>query len=116
MHELGVTKSIVEAVLRHAEAQRAKRVISVHLVIGQMRNLELEWVQRYFDKCARETIAEGAVVQIQSIPMAFYCNRCGATFQLPMGQDERMCCTSCSSEDSDMITGGELLIKSIEIQ
>ena len=116
MHELGVTKSIVETVLRHAQAQNAKRVASVQLVIGQMRNLEVDWVQRYFDRCAKGTIAQGAVVQIQSVPIAFYCNSCGATFQLPMGQDRHMCCSACSSEDYDMITGGELLIKSIEVK
>lgn len=42
MHELGVTRSIVDVVLRNAQAQQAKRVLSVSLVIGEMRNLEEE--------------------------------------------------------------------------
>ena len=46
MHELGVTRSIVDVVLRNAQAQQAKQVLSVSLVIGEMRNLEEEWVQR----------------------------------------------------------------------
>ena len=100
MHELGVTKSIVEVVVRHAERQSANQV---------------QWVQRYFDRCAEGTIAEGAHVSITKVPMAFYCSACGATFQLPMGSDQHMCCSECGSEDYDMITGGELLIQSIEV-
>lgn len=45
MHELGVTKSIVEVVVRHAQEQSANQVRSVNLIIGEMRNLEEEWVR-----------------------------------------------------------------------
>lgn len=116
MHELGVTRSIVDVVLRNACAQQAKQVLSVSLVIGEMRNLEEEWVQRYFDRCAKDTLAEGAKIKIQKVPMAFYCNNCGSTFQLAMGSDRHMCCPDCGSENYDMVTGGELLIKEIEIR
>lgn len=92
MHELGITRSIVDVVLRNAQAQQAKQVLSVSLVIGEMRNLEEEWVQRYFDRCAKGTLAEGAKIKIQKVPMAFYCNDCGSTFQLAMGSDRHMCC------------------------
>ncbi len=115
MHELGVTRSIVDVVLRHAHSQNAKQILSVSLVIGEMRNLEEEWVQRYFDRCVEGSIAQGAKIHIQKVPIAFYCNACGATFQLDMGQDKHMCCAQCQSEDYDMITGGELLIKEIEV-
>ena len=41
---------------------------------------------------------------------------CGSTFQLAMGSDRHMCCPDCGSENYDMVTGGELLIKEIEIR
>ena len=84
MHELGVTRSIVDVVLRNAQA--------------------------------KGTLAEGAKIKIQKVPMAFYCNDCGSTFQLAMGSDRHMCCPDCGSENYDMVTGGELLIKEIEIR
>lgn len=115
MHELGVTRSITDVVIRHAESQGAQKVLTVNLVIGKMRNLETEWVQRYFDRCSKGTIAQGAQIFIERVPIVFYCNSCGVTFQLEMGRDRHMCCPDCHSDDYDMITGGELLIKSIEI-
>ena len=86
MHELGVTRSIVDVVLRNACSQQAKQVLSVSLVIGEMRNLEEEWVQRYFDRCAKGTLAEGAKIKIQKVPMAFYCNDCGGDLPACHGQ------------------------------
>lgn len=83
MHELGVTRSIVDVVLRNACAQQAKQVLSVSLVIGEMRNLEEEWVQRYFDRCAKGTLAEGAKIKIQKVPMAFTATTAGQPSNLP---------------------------------
>jgi hydrogenase nickel incorporation protein HypA/HybF len=115
MHELAVTKSIVDVVARNAVTQGAHRVVRVRLVVGRMRNFEREWVQRYFDRFAKGTVAEGARLDIDYVPIVFYCNSCGATFQLEMATGQRMRCSECGSEDYNMITGGELLIKEMEI-
>ena len=115
MHELGVTRSIVDIVVRKGTEQRARRVVSVRLIVGKVRNFEQAWVQRYFDRCARGTIAEGAAVHIDYVPITFYCERCGATFAFEFGNNRRVCCPECGSGDYRMITGGELLIKEIEV-
>ena len=60
MHELPVTESILNIVLTHAKRNRARKVISIHLKIGELSDLENEWVQRYFDYLSKDTIAEGA--------------------------------------------------------
>lgn len=115
MHELAVTRNIADIVVQAAQEQDASRVLSVHLIVGKMRNFELEWVQRYFDECTRGTVAEGSRVLIDYVPITFYCHDCGATFQFPLGSGERMHCTECGSQRYNMITGGELLIKDIEV-
>ena len=115
MHELGVTRSIVDIVVRKGTEQRAWRVVSVRLIVGKVRNFEQAWVQRYFDRCAKGTIAEGAAVHIDYVPITFYCEGCGATFAFEFGNNRRVCCPECGSGDYRMITGGELLIKEIEV-
>lgn len=115
MHELAVTRNIVDVVVRNATSQGASRVLRVKLIVGKMRNFEREWVQRYFDRCAKGTVAEGAQLDIEYVPIVFYCNSCGATFQLKMGTMQRMRCAECGSDDYNMITGGELLIKEMEV-
>lgn len=59
MHELGVTKSIVEVVVRHAQEQSANQVRSVNLIIGEMRNLEEEWVRATSTAALRELSLKG---------------------------------------------------------
>lgn len=116
MHELGVTRDIARIVVQWAQEGGAKRVVGVHLVVGRMRNLEEQWVQRYFTRCARGTIAEGAGIHIEYVPIAFYCRSCGETFTLDVHKDERMRCPCCQGNDFSMVCGGELLIKNIEIE
>lgn len=115
MHELAVTQSIVDVVVRHATAQDARRVVRVRLIVGKTRNFEREWVQRYFDRFAKGTIAEGARVEIDYVPITFYCNGCGATFQMEFGTGKRLHCVECESDDYNMVTGDELLIKEMEV-
>ena len=50
MHELQVTKSIHQIVLKHAIKSNVNRVVSVNLEIGALSDLQNEWIQRYFDK------------------------------------------------------------------
>lgn len=115
MHELGVTKTIAEAVLKHAEAHGARRVTAVNLIVGDMRNLEEVWVTRYFRRVAQGTIAEDAEVHITYVPIAFYCNECQATFTLDVHRNERMHCPECGGTDFSLVTGKELTIASIEL-
>jgi hydrogenase nickel incorporation protein HypA/HybF len=63
MHELAVTESILNVVLKNAEASQAKKVIAVGLRIGDMTELQDEWIQRYFDHLSKGTLAEGALLK-----------------------------------------------------
>ena len=115
MHELAVTRNIVEVVVRNAAEQGARRVVRVRLIVGKMRNFEQKWVQNYFDRFAKDTIAEGAQLDIEYVPIVFYCNACGETFPLEPGIGLRMKCPGCGGDDYNMITGGELMIKEMEV-
>ena len=61
MHELPVTKSILEAVLCHAQAVAAQKIVRIHLVVGELNEFKRERIQRYFDYLSRDTPAEGAL-------------------------------------------------------
>jgi hydrogenase nickel incorporation protein HypA/HybF len=49
MHELQVTKRILDIALEHAEGHQVRRIAVIHLRIGALSDLEDEWLQRYFD-------------------------------------------------------------------
>ncbi|MBU1184216.1 MAG: hydrogenase maturation nickel metallochaperone HypA [Proteobacteria bacterium] len=115
MHELAVTESILQVVLRHASAGGASKVVSVGLRIGEVSDLVDEWVQRYFDHLSRGTIAEGAVVRIERSPAMFRCGACGHSFPADPRTREAMRCPLCASEETTFVSGREYLVQQIEV-
>lgn len=116
MHELSVTKDILETVLNIAEANGATRVASVSLTVGEMRDIVPELMQRYFAYVCEGTIAEGATLEIQSIPVTLKCKQCEHVFPCDMRQAAEITCPACGKRGFDMATGRELRIEGIQIQ
>lgn len=115
MHELSVTKSIHQIVMKHALLGRANRVLSVNLEIGAFSDLQSEWVQRYFDRLSRGTIAEGAKLKITRVPAVFQCNRCRQSFEINSLLEEELSCQECHSTEVSLISGREYIVKNLEV-
>jgi hydrogenase nickel incorporation protein HypA/HybF len=115
MHELAVTESLLQVVLRHANESRAGKVVSVSVRIGGLSDLINEWVQRYFDHLSRGTIAEGAVIRIERIPTTFRCDECGHVFPADPKTREAIRCPFCSSAELALVSGRECFVQQIEV-
>lgn len=116
MHELPVTKSIFQIVLKHAEMGDVKRVISVNLEIGALSDLQSEWVQRYFDRLSRGTVVEGARLRINRVPAVFRCNRCQQSFEINSLLEQDLSCERCHSREVTLVSGREYHVKNMEVQ
>ncbi len=115
MHELAVTKSILRLVLNSASEIKASKVQAIYLTIGEMRNLEEDWIQRYFDYISASTIAEGARIKVKKIPVVFRCKHCSQEFKASIDDQEIVLCPSCSSEDYSLLSGRELMVENMEV-
>ncbi len=60
MHELQVTERILDIVVKHAEANSVQKVLSIQLRIGELSDLENEWIQKYFDYLSKDTVAKSS--------------------------------------------------------
>jgi hydrogenase nickel incorporation protein HypA/HybF len=116
MHELAVTKSILQLVLDETEKNQAKEILKIQLVIGEMRNLEEEWIQRYFDYISKGTIAEHAVIKVRKVPVLFECKLCGEKFSADVHLEEKILCPKCKGFNYDLVAGRELVIENIEVR
>ena len=74
MHELQVTKRILDIALGHAEGHQVRRIAVIHLRIGALSDLEDGWLQRYFDYLSRGTLADGARLAIERMPIVVRCS------------------------------------------
>ena len=113
MHELSVTESILEIVLRHADQANATRVTQIDLTIGGLSSIVDDSVQFYFDILSQDTMAEGAQLVFHRVPGELRCWDCQATFTLN-GRD--FTCPECGSGRVQVVGGREFGVESIEVE
>lgn len=113
MHELSVTESVLEIAQKHARTSNATRVTIVNLVIGQLSSIVDESVQFYWDIITEGTLCAGSRLSFQRKPAVFHCLNCGADFGL---NGEKAGCPVCESLLSEILSGEEFYVDSIEIE
>ncbi len=116
MHELPITESILKIVLTHAEKNDVRQVMTIHLQVGKLSDLEDEWIQRYFDYLSKGTIAQGAELKIERTPIMLQCNACAASYPVEIANLSDSACPACGQKDSKLISGREYYIKNMEVQ
>lgn len=114
MHELAVTKSLLDIVLQKKEEMKLEKVLAIHLVVGGMQNYEEEWIQKYFEYVSEGTPAQNAKIHIKYLPVAFQCKECEAEFEYDIKTEDKIVCPSCGNTDCKLITGREFYIESME--
>lgn len=110
MHELAVTRSILEIALRHAG--QAKRIARLNLVVGDLSSIVDDSVQYYWDLVAAGTPAEDARLHFRRVPAEFSCMVCRQRFT-PGPQD--LACPGCGSTGVKVEHGEEFYVESIEV-
>jgi len=113
MHELSITQSMLEIVLKQAAEAKAKKVTKINLTIGAMTGVVSDSVQFYLDILTKETIAAGAQVSFTIFPSRGKCRNCGQLFELP---EFDWTCPHCQGKIIDVVSGKELFVDSIEVE
>ncbi|MGQ9674082.1 MAG: hydrogenase maturation nickel metallochaperone HypA [Chloroflexota bacterium] len=112
MHELSVTQNILDIALAEAEKHNAKRISTIKLKVGQLTQVVPDCVQFYLEMLGKGTIAEGVKLEVETVPLVVQCKSCGTTATL---DEYDFACRKCSSP-TDVISGRELFIDSIEVE
>ena len=115
MHELPVTESILKIVLAHAEKNGVSRIVTIHLQIGKLSDMQDEWMQRYFDYVSRGTTAEGAKLLIERTEIGLQCNECNSEYTVEAADKIDMPCPRCGQKSSQLISGREYTITNMEV-
>ena len=116
MHELPITESILKIVLKHAEAQSVRKVVTIRLQIGRLSDLEDEWIQRYFDYLSEGTIAQGARLKIERTPVMMQCNACRTSYEVETARIGELVCPACGEGGGTLFSGREYYVKEMEVQ
>lgn len=127
MHELSVSSAIVDTALRHAKGRKVT-VVSVRL--GSLRQVVADSLSFYFEIVARDTLCEGATLEIEHVAALMWCQSCGQEWdpappavagheQEPMPVGEPVLpvfrCPGCEAAGAQVVHGDELEVESIEV-
>jgi hydrogenase nickel incorporation protein HypA/HybF len=115
MHELQVTERTLEIVLEHASGHEVTRIVTIHLRVGELSDLEDEWLQRYFDYLSKGTLAENARLAIERAPIVMRCDACGSSVELKKDELREALCADCGESRFRLVSGREYLVKNIEV-
>ena len=109
MHELSISRAIVETANRHAAAGR---VLSVRVAIGALRQVLPDSLRFYFEIVARGTACDGALLDTRLVPARMEC-ACGEAWEL---EDVCFRCPRCGGAEVSVVSGEELCVESIEVE
>jgi hydrogenase nickel incorporation protein HypA/HybF len=114
MHEMAVTQSILDIVLRHAEQGGAQRVVAINLVIGDLAGFVDDSIQFYFDFLSRDTVAQGATLNFERVAARVRCYAC--TTEYAPDTTALWLCPECGALGGEVIAGREFSVASIEVE
>src|SRR5512145_2550546 len=106
MHELPITKSILDWACIYAEKAKAEKVVTIVLQLGVLRDLKEEWLSRYFRYISRDTIAAEAEILIIKVPLTCRCVNCQEVFPVDVDRltDETILCPVCHERSYEIAT------------
>lgn len=111
MHELGVAQSLLDYLEKAAKEHHLKKIKSVTLKIGKMRQIVPETLVFLFQTLAEGTIAEQAQLKIELLPVRVHCSQCNQVTDLP---PRKYSCPHCGNSSLEWVSGKELIIDHIE--
>ena len=115
MHEMALTRNVVDIVLEEARKAEATEVRAVHLTIGYARDIVEDLFDKLFAHLARGTVAEHAELHITRIPLTVKCNACGFIYHIDVFDKETWTCKRCHETDYVLNSGMEFYVNNIEV-
>jgi hydrogenase nickel incorporation protein HypA/HybF len=108
MHEMAITESVIGAVSERIGPERALRVV---LEIGRLSGVMPDALRFCFEICAKDTLLEGATLEIREIAGRAHCGACDSDFEI----DALVGLCACGSPELAIVAGRELRIKEVEV-
>ena len=112
MHEMSICESILGLIRDQAQSQNFSKVERVCLEIGPLSGVEIEALKFGFDVVMRDTLADGARLEIIETPGTAWCMPCGQSVAIEQRFDA---CPLCGSHQLQVTGGDELRIKELEV-
>jgi hydrogenase nickel incorporation protein HypA/HybF len=109
MHEIGLCESVLGDVERRAAG---RRVTEVRLRVGALYHVVGPSLVRAFARVSEGTVAEGASLDLVTVPVRVSCPACGRQWK---ATEVVTVCPSCSTPGPELSGGDELILEWIRV-
>ena len=113
MHELAVAQALVEQVDAVIDQHQASRAALIRVRIGPLAGVVPELLASAFPLAAAGSRMEHAELALVAAPIRVHCQTCGAETEAAMS---RLVCGACGDWHTQIISGDELLLESVELE
>ncbi len=110
MHELSIVEGILEAVIPEVRKYDVSRVTEIRLKIGELSGIVPQCIEEYFRIASEGTIAEGASLKIEKVPVRISCGDCGYDGEISPGKFR---CPGCGGTGFRILSGNEYFVDSV---
>ena len=114
MHEMSYVVRFVNLAIRTAEENKADKVHSITVQVGEMTDIEPYYLEHYYPAAVKGTILEGSDLHIESVPARILCNGCGRAYH--PSRDHAYLCPFCGSGNGRILEGRSVVLKNVEIE
>jgi hydrogenase nickel incorporation protein HypA/HybF len=112
VHELSLMEETLSIAIAHAQREGAQRIHLLTMRVGALSGVVPEALEFAFGILARGTMADGAQLRIETVPIAAYCTTCGQEFETA---DLLGACPRCGETATQLRHGRELELGSLEV-
>jgi hydrogenase nickel incorporation protein HypA/HybF len=112
MHELSVATSLIELASDRARREGAVGISRLVIRVGVLQHIGRS-IGFCFEVAARGTACEGAVLEIEEVPLTVHCDSCKAV-KTPSGPFNFRC-PDCGAATPRVVTGRELQFVSLTL-
>jgi hydrogenase nickel incorporation protein HypA/HybF len=112
MHELSIAQNIIEIVNDNLNDHQKSIVKSVRVKVGKLTNILPDSLVFSFEALVKDTDLDGAVLEIEHLPIKIKCAECGA---VSTSDDFLFSCEKCGGNQIKILSGNEFLVSEIEL-
>ncbi len=113
MHEMSLCEGVLRILEESSAQQGFSKVKRVWLEIGGLSGVEKEAMRFSFDVVMKETLADGASLEIIDLPGEAWCMSCGKPVEISARFDA---CPDCGGYQLQVTGGDEMRVKELEVE
>jgi hydrogenase nickel incorporation protein HypA/HybF len=112
MHESAIAAQLLRKIEWSARAEGTPRVTAIRVRVGAFAGVDWARLQSAFRLLIVGTMAEGARIVVEPVPVEAQCTACGFQFRV---ESFRFACPACACGETRVVSGDEMILDEVTV-